>query len=501
MAGSAVTALDGSQAHLVSPLVFSYKGGDRTTWVRQARQRQQMTTQRTWGGRFSETMADAMLRLSASVDIDRALAHDDLRGSMAHARSLERAGVLTRVELDALVAGLEAIGREIDDGKMTWDPKLEDVHMNIEARLVALVGPVGGKLHTGRSRNDQVATDLRLYARRAASHLGEAIDGLCGVIVERAAEHVDTLVPGYTHLQRAQPIRLAHHLLAWFEMLRRDRGRLDDARARMNELPLGAGAIAGTAFDIDRDAVAADLGFDRPMANSIDATASRDFLAELLAAIAITGMHLSRVGEELVIWSSQEFGFVELTDAFATGSSMMPQKKNPDVAELVRGRSARLIGDVVALLALEKGLPLGYDRDLQEDKRPLFDAVETLDVSLQALTGALATLTFRTDRMRRALAEGHVTATEMADFLVTRGVPFREAHEVTGRLVGEAIRRGVPLIELPTEVLRSFHAALDEAVRAALDPEVAIEKRGVLGGTSRARVEQAIADARKRLTR
>jgi argininosuccinate lyase len=440
-----------------------------------------------------------MLRLSASVDVDRALAEDDIRGSIAHARALERAGVLTSDELARVVAGLEAIADEIRNGTMKWDPALEDVHMNIEARLTEVVGPVGGKLHTGRSRNDQVATDLRLFARRAAEEIGNAIDRLSLVLLDRAEEHVTTLLPGYTHLQRAQPVRLAHHLLAWFEMLRRDRGRLDDARRRMNELPLGAGAIAGTTFAIDRHKLAEELDFARPMANSMDATASRDFLSELVAALAIVAVHLSRIGEELVVWSSQEFGFVELDDAFATGSSMMPQKKNPDAAELVRGKAARVIGDLVALLTLQKGLPLAYNRDLQEDKPPLFDAVSTVAVSLEALTGAIATANFRVERMRAALAAGYLTATEVADFLATRGVPFREAHEITGRLVREAIGRGVPLHELPVGVMRSFHPALDEAVFAVLDPEVAIERRTGYGAPAAAQVRQAIAKARGEL--
>jgi argininosuccinate lyase len=444
-------------------------------------------------------MAEAMLRLSESVSTDRILADDDIDGSMAHARALERAGVLTNAELDAILGGLEAVRGEIRSGSFVWEPKYEDVHMNIEARLTAIIGPVGGKLHTGRSRNDQVATDLRLFARRAAATLGARIDDLSRVLLDRAEEHIGTLLPGYTHLQRAQPVRLAHHLLAWLEMLRRDRGRLDDARRRMNELPLGAGAIAATTFPIDRHAVAAELGFDRPMANSMDATASRDFLAELVFAIAMTGVHLSRIGEELVLWSSQEFGFVELDDAYSTGSSLMPQKKNPDVAELVRGRSARLIGDLVALLTLEKGLPLGYNRDLQEDKPSLFDAVETLDVSLAALTGALATARFRIDRMRGALGAGHVTATEVADYLVTNGVPFREAHEITGRIVHEAIERGVMIAALPIPVLRGFHPSLDERVLTVLDPEVAVERRRVFGGPSADNVRHAIVAARAAL--
>jgi argininosuccinate lyase len=460
-----------------------------------------MTTHRTWGGRFKGTLAEAMLRLSASVDVDRALAEDDITGSMAHARALERAKVLTPLELEQLIIGLEVVRDEVRQGKMKWDPALEDVHMNIEARLTEIVGPLGGKLHTGRSRNDQVATDLRLWARRSAEEIGDAIDRLCGVLVDRAEENVSTLLPGYTHLQRAQPIRLAHHFLAWFEMLRRDRGRIDDARRRMNELPLGAGAIAGTTFDIDRHKVAEELGFDRPMANSMDATASRDFLAELASALAITAVHLSRIGEEIVLWSTQEYGFVELADAFATGSSMMPQKKNPDAAELVRGKSARVIGDLVALLTLEKGLPLGYNRDLQEDKTPIFDAVATLAISLEALAGALATANFRTDRMKAALGAGFVTATEVADFLAARGVPFREAHEITGKLVREAMARGAMLHEVPIAVMRGFHPALDEQVLAVLDPEVAIERRIGYGAPSASRIKSAIAEAREILGR
>jgi argininosuccinate lyase len=442
-----------------------------------------------------------MVRLSASVDVDRALAEDDIAGSLAHARALERAGVLTKDELAAMTRGLEQVLEEVRQGHMKWDPALEDVHMNVEARLTAIVGPLGGKLHTGRSRNDQVATDLRLWARRAASDIGEAIDALSRILVDRAEEHVTTLLPGYTHLQRAQPVRLAHHLLAWFEMLRRDRGRLDDARRRMNEMPLGAGAIAGTTFDIDRHALARDLAFDRPMANSIDATASRDFLAELASALAITAVHLSRIGEEIVLWSSQEFGFVELDDAFATGSSMMPQKKNPDAAELVRGKSARVIGDLVALLTLQKGLPFAYNRDLQEDKAPIFDAVATVAISVEALAGALATATFHVGRMRAALGEGYVTATEVADFLAARGVPFREAHEITGRLVREAMARGVPLADLPVGVMKGFHPALDEKVLEVLDPEVAIERRSAFGAPSAAQVRAAIAAAREALGR
>jgi argininosuccinate lyase len=456
-------------------------------------------TQRTWGGRFEASTADAMLRLSASVDVDRALWQDDIEGSVAHARGLHRAGVLSAEELGAIEGGLGQIAAEIGEGRFTWDSVKEDVHMNIEARLIELIGPTGGKLHTGRSRNDQVATDLRLYTRRRCGDVIARVDALREAILGQAERHVDTLLPGYTHLQRAQPVRLAHHLLAWQEMLERDAGRVADARRRMNELPLGSGAIAGTTFPIDREQVARELGFERPTRNSMDGTASRDFLLEAVNALAILGVHLSRIGEELVLWSSQEFGFVELSDTFSTGSSMMPQKKNPDVAELVRGRSARVIGQAVALMVLEKGLPLGYNRDLQEDKPSLFDAFETTLTSLEALAGAIATATFRADRMALALKHGYVGATELADYLAARGVPFREAHEVIGKLVKVALLQNLGLEELPLETLQRAHPAFDEGAYRVLDNEVAIERRGLIGGPARARVLAEIEAARGRL--
>lgn len=439
------------------------------------------------------------MRLSASVDVDRALWRDDIDGSIAHARGLQRAGVLSPEELAAIEEGLGKVGAEIEAGTFAWDQAKEDVHMNIEARLIEIIGPTGGKLHTGRSRNDQVATDLRLYTRRRCGEAIALVDGLRRAIIDQAEKHVDTLLPGYTHLQRAQPVRLAHHLLAWQEMLERDAGRVADARRRLNEMPLGSGAIAGTTFAIDRNKVAEELGFDRPTRNSMDATASRDFLLETVNALAILGVHLSRIGEELVLWSSQEFGFVELSDTFSTGSSMMPQKKNPDVAELVRGRSARVIGQAVALMVLEKGLPLGYNRDLQEDKPSLFDAMETTLTSLEALAGAVATATFRADRMALALRHGYVGATELADYLAARGVPFREAHEVIGRLVKLALRQGVGLEELPLATLKEAHEAFDEGAYRVLDNEVAIERRGLIGGPARARVLAEIEAARARL--
>lgn len=451
------------------------------------------------GGRLPASIDQAMQQLNASVDVDSALWREDIAGSKAHARGLARAGVIDPEDADAIVEGLDRIAEEIERGELRWDPVKEDVHMNIEARLIELCGAAGAKLHTGRSRNDQVATDLRLFCRRRAEETLAALAELAGVLLDRAEDEIDVLMPTYTHLQRAQPSRLSHHLMAWQEMLWRDRGRLEDAMARLNECPLGAGAVAGSGFPLDRQGVARELGFAAPMRNSIDATASRDFLMELANALAILGIHLSRISEEIVIWSSFEFGFLSLSDAFATSSSMMPQKKNPDVAELVRGKSACLMGYATTLLALEKSLCLGYGRDLQEDKAPIFKAFEDALQSLRALTGALATCTFNTAKLRAALEGGHVCATDLADYLVLQQVPFREAHHVVGGLVREAEERGVQLGELPADVLAAAHPALaNAAVRSALDPEAAVERRSLVGGPAKARVLAAVEDARNR---
>jgi argininosuccinate lyase len=450
------------------------------------------------GGRLPEQIDAAMERLNTSVDVDSELWREDIAGSLAHARGLGRAGVLSQTEVDTLVQGLEQIRGEIERGELVWKREREDVHMNIEARLTEICGAVGGKLHTGRSRNDQVATDLRLWARRKTDEACAAVEGLAQAIVDAAERELDTLMPAYTHLQRAQPSRLSHHLMAWQEMLLRDRGRLRDARARLNESPLGAGAVAGTGFPLDRAGVAQELGFSGPMLNSIDATGSRDFLMELSSALAILGVHLSRIGEEIVLWSSMEFGFISLSPAFSTSSSMMPQKKNPDVAELVRGRAARLMGSVTTLMALEKSLFFGYGRDLQEDKRPIFDAFDCALTSLYALTGAIATAEWRRERLRAALDQGHLCATDLADFLVQQGLPFREAHHVVGALVREAEARGVQLGQLPPDVLEAAHASLTgDGLSSALDPAAAVERRSLIGGPAKATVTRAIAHARK----
>lgn len=451
------------------------------------------------GGRLPSGVDKAMRELNASVDVDQRLWREDIRGSLAHARGLRRAGIINDTDLRQLVQGLEQISGEIERGEFRWDPDKEDVHMNIEARLIEIHPEAGKKLHTGRSRNDQVATDLRLWCRARTEETLDALSEFARVLIDCAASEIDVLMPSYTHLQRAQPSRLSHHLMAWQEMLWRDHGRLGGALNRLNECPLGAGAVAGSGFALDRDGVAGELGFDRPMRNSIDATASRDFAMELASALAILGVHLSRIGEEIVIWSSTEFGFLSLSDGFSTSSSMMPQKKNPDVAELIRGKSARLLGSAVSLMVLEKSLGFGYGRDLQEDKAPLFEAFDSTLICLKALSGAIATATFNRIALEGALEEGHVCATDLADYLVRQGVPFREAHHTVGALVREAETRGVQLGGLDQATLAAHHESLSrDDVASVLDPKLAVEQRALVGGPAKARVEEAVRDARKR---
>ncbi|MFO0681299.1 MAG: argininosuccinate lyase [Sandaracinus sp.] len=456
-------------------------------------------TDKAWGGRFDEELDGVAARINASVDVDKRLGPEDVRGSIAHVHMLAARGIVSKEDAAAIEKGLAQIGTEIAQGQMSWRADREDVHMNVEALLTERVGEAGGRLHTARSRNDQVATDMRLWTRAACERTAGKLDRLAAVLVARAEGSVDVPMPGYTHLQRAQPVVLAHHLLAWVEMLERDRGRLDDARARMNESPLGAAALAGTTFPIDRAMSAELLGFARPMRNSLDAVADRDFLLEALSALSICAVHLSRIGEELVLWSSQEFAFVEMSDRFTTGSSIMPQKKNPDMAELVRGKSGRVIGDLVSLLVLMKGLPLAYNRDMQEDKRPAFDAFDTIDDCLDVLAGALATAKFSAPKMRQALVDGFTEATEVADWLAAHGVPFRQAHHVSGRLVRRAIEKGVTLPELSLDEYRAEHEAFDATIFEAIRPEVAIARRDVTGGPAAPRVKAAVADAKARL--
>jgi argininosuccinate lyase len=466
-----------------------------------------------WGGRFKEANDERLADFSRSIEIDRALADDDLVGSIAHVHGLAAAGLLSHDESATLVAGLDWLRAEVAAGTIAWDPALEDIHLNLEAALGARIGPLAGRLHTGRSRNDQVATDLRLWSRRAVADLDNAILGAERALVALARREGDAILPGTTHVQPAQPILFGHHLLAYVEMLERDRDRFADAARRLNRSPLGSGALAGAGFPLDRAAIAAELGFDGPTANSLDAVSDRDFVVELLAACALGMVHLSRLAEELTWWSNPRFGFVHLSDAFSTGSSMMPNKKNPDPAELVRGRTGRTIGAVAGMLAVLKGLPLAYQRDLQEDKAPLFESVATYRASLGILAGLLETLGVDRIRMRAAADEGYITATSMADELVRRGLPFRVAHHVIGGLVATAEAAGIGLAELDDRTIQAAltgagdpgagalaaEPALPAALRAAAAVEAALASCDVEGGTAPARVAAAIAAAEERL--
>jgi argininosuccinate lyase len=468
---------------------------------------------KAWGGRFSAEPDAVAADFGRSVDVDRELALDDIAGSLAHVGGLRRAGLVTESEAETLVDGLRAVEADIRAGTLAWDPSLEDVHLNIEMALAARIGATAGKLHTGRSRNDQVATDLRLWLKRQARDLDQAMLELERALVGLARRHAGAIMPGHTHVQPAQPVLFAHHLLATVEMLERDRGRLADAVARADESPLGSGALAGAGFRLDREAVAAELGFTRVTRNSIDAVGDRDLVVEALAMLALAMTHLSRLAEEIVWWSNPRFGFLRPDDAFSTGSSMMPNKRNPDPAELVRGRTARVTGHLVTVLGLLKGLPGGYQRDLQEDKPPLFDAVATTLASLRVMAGLVATLHIDEERMRAAASDGSTTATSVADALVERGIPFREAHHIVGTLVARAESTGIALTEVSDEtVMTVLRASADaRAVDLADDPaapglvrdaatlEVAIARPDVIGGTAPARVAAALDAAEERL--
>lgn len=449
-------------------------------------------SRKPWGGRFSEATNPAVERFSASIHFDQALARHDIRGSKAQARMLGSTGLISNQDALALVGGLDQIAQEIEDGTFPFDPALEDIHMNIESRLRDHLGSVAGKLHTGRSRNDQVATDLALYLREVGLETQLGLLELRSVLLERAREHIDTVLPGYTHLQRAQPVRLAHHWLAHIETLGRDASRFRDARVRIKLSPLGAGALAGSTLPLDRQQTAEELGFEGPTRNSMDTVASRDGALEYLAHTAISMVHLSRLAEELVLWSSSEFGFIELTDAYSTGSSLMPQKKNPDVPELVRGKSGRAIGNLVTLLTVLKGLPLTYNRDLQEDKEPLFDSARTILDSIEVMSGAIATLGVRTERMAEAAADPMLLATDLAEILVRAGIPFRDAHEVVGRIVGHCTRENVSLRSLTHSEMQTFHEAFEAGADELLTLEGSLESRQLAGGTSRRRVEATL---------
>ncbi|MCC6993774.1 MAG: argininosuccinate lyase [Deltaproteobacteria bacterium] len=447
------------------------------------------------GGRFAIGLGADAAAMNASIDFDRRLARFDVRGSQAHARMLGRIGVLSADEVTRIVEGLAAVLGELERGELQLEARLEDIHMNVEARLTQLIGEAGAKLHTARSRNDQVALDLRLYARDAAEVLMARIDALEAALVGQARRTVDVIAPGYTHLQRAQPVRLGHHLLAYFEMLERDRGRLGDAARRAGESPLGAGALAASSFALDRSGVAAELGFHGVTHNSLDAVGDRDFAIELTAACALTATHLSRLGEELVLWASQEFGFARLPEGYCSGSSLMPQKVNPDIPELVRAKVGRVVGDLVTLLMVVKGLPLAYNKDLQETQEPLYDAVETTAQVLGVMAGLVRGLEFDAARLARAVDGGHLTATELADHLVGRGVPFRRAHDQSGAAVRRAIELGVELRALPLDELRAVAPEVGPDVGEWLDPARAADRRDVVGGPARGRVMDEIARA------
>ncbi|MDB4954827.1 MAG: argininosuccinate lyase [Myxococcales bacterium] len=440
------------------------------------------------GRRFEGALDPIAAEVNASVGFDHRLLPHDVAGSIAHAQMLAAQGLITNADATAIVDGLRRVEHQLASGELAWDEALEDVHMNVEARLVEAIGDAGRRLHTGRSRNDQVATDLRLYALAAAEKLIDAIDGLRQALLVQARAHIDTLMPGYTHLQRAQPVRLAHHLLAYDAMLSRDRSRIADAAWRADESPLGSGALAGTTLPIDRDRTAQSLGFSDVTRNSLDAVGDRDFAIELVGACALVQVHLSRLGEELVLWSTQEFGFVKIGEAYCSGSSLMPQKMNPDLAELVRAKTGRVAGDWIALITIVKGLPLAYNKDLQETQEPLYDAVETVTACLAIARGMIASLVFDTKRMRAAIDAGHLVATELADYLVTKDVTFREAHDIAGHLVRIATERGVELAALDLKTLREAHPAFEADVAGWLDPVRAVDRRDLVGGPARQRV-------------
>jgi argininosuccinate lyase len=450
----------------------------------------------SWGGRFGEATDRSAQAFTASLPFDHRLWPFDLQGSEAWARALAAAGVLTQPEQDVILGGLATVGEELRRGTFPYRIELEDIHMNIERRLIETVGPVGGKLHTGRSRNDQIAVDMRLWLRAEIDAIQAALKAVQAALLEQADRHRDSPMPGYTHLQRAQPILLAHHLLAYVFMLQRDRGRFADARRRLDVLPLGAAALAGTTVPVDRHALARDLGFAAPSPNSLDAVSDRDFALEFLAAAAILAMHASRLAEEVVLWASAEFGFVELPDAYSTGSSIMPQKKNPDIAELIRGKTGRVYGDLVRLLTVMKGLPLAYHSDMQEDKEGFFDAADTTRACLGILAPFLRALRFRPERLRALAGESYSTATDLADYLVRKGVPFRLAHEAVGKAVALAARRGVALHELSVEELRPLSPLFEADFREAVSVEASLAARNVYGGTGPKAVQQELQEAR-----
>jgi len=458
-----------------------------------------MSDKKLWAGRFSEPTDAFVEAFTASVEFDQRLAPYDIQGSIAHAEMLARQGILSTDECNAIQAGLQRILERIGSGNFAWSVELEDVHMNVEAALTADIGDAGKKLHTGRSRNDQVATDVRLWLRDELAAIRTELSRLQHALLDIAEREADTILPGFTHLQTAQPITFGHHMMAWFEMLERDHSRLDDCARRMNQMPLGAAALAGTTFPIDRDHTASLLGFDGPCRNSLDAVSDRDFAIEFAADAAILMMHLSRMSEELIIWSSAQFGFITLSDSFCTGSSIMPQKKNPDVPELIRGKSGRIFGHLFSLLTLMKSQPLAYNKDNQEDKEPLFDTVDNLKGSLKVFADMIPAISCNAGRMRAAALQGFATATDLADYLVRKGMPFRDAHEVVGKSVAYCVDKGCDLAELDLPELQQFSREIDNDVFNYLTLEGSVAARDHIGGTAPNQVRAAISMARKRL--
>ncbi|MDP3049909.1 MAG: argininosuccinate lyase [Eubacteriales bacterium] len=452
-----------------------------------------------WGGRFEKGNDRLVEEFHSSLSFDRRLYSQDIRGSMAHARMLGRVGVITWDEAAQIVSGLEAVLADIEAGRVEFSPAVEDIHSLVEQELIKKIGDLGKKLHTGRSRNDQVALDVRMYIKEEIEEIEGLLRGLRLTLVDLAEEHVETVMPGYTHLQRAQPVTYAHHLLAYFEMLGRDLGRLYDCFYRIDVMPLGAGALAGTVFPLDRESVAAELGFGRISENSLDAVSDRDFAIEFCAAASLIMMHLSRFCEEIILWSTSEFAFIEVDDAYATGSSIMPQKKNPDMAELTRGKAGRVFGDLQTLLTLMKGLPLAYNKDMQEDKEALFDAVDTVKKCLLVFKPMIRTIRVRKDRMDRAVRSGFTNATDLADYLVRKGVPFREAHEIVGKAVLYAIEQEKDLEAISLDEYRGFSASIEADVYAAISIENSLTARRLYGGPAPEAVREAIARARHTL--
>jgi argininosuccinate lyase len=452
-----------------------------------------------WGGRFAAGPSAIMQRINASIDFDKRLYAQDIAGSKAHCAMLVKTGILSEADGEAILAGLEQIRQEIAEGRFEFKQSLEDIHMNVEGRLAELIGDAAGRLHTARSRNDQVATDFKLWVRDTLDGMDKALRDLQAALLGQAEAHAATILPGFTHLQAAQPISFGHHLLAYVEMFGRDRGRVQDARKRLNECPLGSAALAGTSYPIDRHMTAAALGFDRPCANSLDGVSDRDFALEFLSAAAIASVHLSRLAEELVIWTTAQFGFVRLSDAYSTGSSIMPQKRNPDAAELIRAKAGRVIGDLNALLIVMKGLPLAYSKDMQDDKEPVFEAADTLELCLAAMTGMIADLTVDKERMAGAAGAGFTTATDIADWLVQKAdLPFRQAHHITGRVVKMAEEKGCGLEDLSLAELKSVDERIAEDIFTRLSPAASAASRASFGGTAPAEVAKAIAAARER---